>query len=47
MDEEGKDDVFLIEIIDAMSPIPAKAVMALKDYVKTNISVLYEQRPIY
>mmetsp|Transcript_1432 Transcript_1432/g.3140 ORF Transcript_1432/g.3140 Transcript_1432/m.3140 type:complete len:428 (+) Transcript_1432:157-1440(+) len=47
MDPEGEREVFLIEVINAMSPIHAKAVRTLKDCVKTNISVLYEHRPMY
>ena len=39
--------VFLVEIENAMSPIHAKAVRALKDCVKTHISQLFESRSMY
>lgn len=47
IDREGKSEVFLVEVVNAMSPIHAKAVRALKDCVKAHISVLYEERPMY
>ncbi|VEU36425.1 unnamed protein product [Pseudo-nitzschia multistriata] len=47
LDYEGKREVFLIEVKNAMSPIHAKAVRVLKDCVKNNISVLHEHRPMY
>ncbi|MGK3753635.1 MAG: hypothetical protein ACI8RD_005942 [Bacillariaceae sp.] len=47
IDRKVKGPVFLVEIKNAMSPIHAKAVRALKDCVKTHISQLFESRPMY
>eukprot|EP00536_Pseudo-nitzschia_multiseries_P011917 jgi/Psemu1/289978/fgenesh1_pg.433_\ len=47
MDGAGKREVFLVEVVNAMSPIHAKAVRALKDCVREHIPLLYEKRPMY